>query len=120
MRFLADENFPYDAVQALRDDGHDIVWIRTEAPGISDRQVLARAMAAHRILLTFDKDFGELAFHAGLPASCGIILFRISATSSEGLARFIASAVRTRTDWTGHFSVVETWRTRMLPLPEGP
>ena len=74
MRFLADENFPYDAVQALHDDGHDIAWVRTDAPGISDRQVLARAMATHRILLTFDKDFGELAFHAGLPAACGIIL----------------------------------------------
>ncbi len=120
MRFLADENFPYDAVQALHDDGHDIAWVRTDAPGISDRQVLARAMTNHRILLTFDKDFGELAFHAGLPAACGIILFRISAPSSERVARIIASAVRTRTDWAGHFSVVEAWRVRMLPLPENP
>ncbi len=120
MRFLADENFPYDAVRALRDDGHDVAWVRTDAPGISDRQVLARAMANHRILLTFDKDFGELAFHAGLPAACGIILFRISAPSSERVARIIASAVRTRTDWAGHFSVVEAWRVRMLPLPKNP
>ncbi len=37
MRFLADENFSYDAVQALRDDGHDVAWVRTDAPGISDR-----------------------------------------------------------------------------------
>ncbi len=118
MRFLADENFSYDAVQALRDDGHDVAWVRTDAPGISDRQVLARAMADHRILLTFDKDFGELAFHAGLPAAGGIILFRISAPSSERIARIIASAVRTRTDWAGHFSVVEAWRIRMLPLLE--
>ena len=120
MRFLADENFPYDAVRALRDDGHDVTWIRTDAPGISDRQVLARAMATHRILLTFDKDFGDLAFHAGLPATCGIILFRFSAPSSEQIARIVASAIRTRTDWAGHFSVVESWRIRMLSLPENP
>ena len=104
MHFLADENFPYDAVQALHDDGHDVAWVRTEAPGISDRQVLAHTMADHRILLTFDKDFGELAFHAGLP--------------SEGVAQFIAYEISTRTDWTGHFSVVEAWRIRMLPLLE--
>ncbi len=118
MRFLADENFSYDAVQALRDDGHDVAWVRTDAPGISDRQVLARAMANHRILLTFDKDFGELAFQAGLPAACGIILFRISGRSSEGVAQFIAYEISTRTDWAGHFSVVEAWRIRMLPLLE--
>ncbi len=120
MRFLADENFPYDAVQELRNDGHDVAWVRTDTPGISDRQVLARAMADHRILLTFDKDFGELAFQAGLPAACGIILFRISASSSERMARIIVSAVRTRTDWAGHFSVVEAWRVRMLTLPKNP
>lgn len=43
MRFLADENFPLDAVEALRQQGHDIVWIRTESPGISDPEVLNRA-----------------------------------------------------------------------------
>lgn len=59
MRFLADENFPYDAVAALRDAGHDVVWIREAVPGISDEDVLKRAEAEERILLTFDKDFGE-------------------------------------------------------------
>lgn len=40
MRFLANENFPADAVEALRAAGHDILWIRTEAPGITDPEVL--------------------------------------------------------------------------------
>lgn len=40
MRFLADENFPLDAVEALRQKGHDVAWIRTESPGISDPEVL--------------------------------------------------------------------------------
>ncbi|MGH8644726.1 MAG: DUF5615 family PIN-like protein [Gammaproteobacteria bacterium] len=38
--------------------------------------MLARAVRENRILLTFDKDFGEIAWGAGLPASCGIVLFR--------------------------------------------
>ncbi len=51
----------------LRHDGHDVAWVRTDAPGSTDQQVLARAVAEDRILLTFDKDFGDLAFRAGLP-----------------------------------------------------
>jgi len=87
MRLLANENFPYDAVAALRESGHDVLWIRTEAPGSSDSAILARAQAEERILITLDKDFGELAFRSGLPASCGIILFRIPAPSSSYVAR---------------------------------
>jgi hypothetical protein len=44
MRFLADENFPGDAVTALRAAGHDVLWIRTDAPGITDQEVLARGV----------------------------------------------------------------------------
>lgn len=43
MRFLANENFPFDAVESLRQQGHDVVWIRTDSPGISDPEVLSRA-----------------------------------------------------------------------------
>ena len=58
MRLLVNENFPGDAIKALRQDGHDVVWIRTTAPGSSDPQVLAKTQSENRILLTFDKDFG--------------------------------------------------------------
>ncbi|WP_442895098.1 DUF5615 family PIN-like protein [Bradyrhizobium sp. AZCC 2230] len=43
MRFLADENFPGSAVDALRASGHDVIWIRASAPGSNDREVLAQA-----------------------------------------------------------------------------
>jgi predicted nuclease of predicted toxin-antitoxin system len=66
MRFLADENFPGSAVTALAAAGHDVVWVRVAAPGTTDRDVVAWAAREERIVLTFDKDFGELA-----RASCG-------------------------------------------------
>jgi hypothetical protein len=69
MHFLANENFPLDAVQAVRNIGHDVAWIRTDAPGSKVRDILQRAVSEQRILLTFDKDFGDLAFQLGLPAS---------------------------------------------------
>jgi len=117
MRFLADENFPVDAVEALRAQGHDVVWIRTDEPGSPDEQVLARANRDKRILLTFDKDFGELAFHARLDAACGVMLFRIPAPSSQHMAHIVVTTVQSRKDWSGHFTVVEESQIRMRLLP---
>ena len=118
MRILADENFPGDAVFALRERGHDVFWVRTDAPGISDREVLARAQAEDRIVITFDKDFGELAFRFGLPATSGVVLFRLAAPSPASIARLATAALEARTDWAGHFSVIEESRIRMTPLPD--
>jgi predicted nuclease of predicted toxin-antitoxin system len=107
MRFLANENFPLDAVEALRQNGHDVLWIRVESPGISDREVLSRAQAENRILLTFDQDFGELAFRSRLLASVGIILFRIRVPSGSVVAEKVAKVISLRDDWYGHFTVIE-------------
>jgi predicted nuclease of predicted toxin-antitoxin system len=117
MRFLADENFLGDAVMMLRSAGHDVAWIRTDAPGISDQDVLERSLFDGRVLLTFDKDFGELAWRFGLPASCGIVLFRLSDLRPTDAAAVISAIVDARDDWAGHFSVVETGRIRMRLLP---
>lgn len=117
MRILANENFPGDAVETLRNSGHDVLWIRTAAPGSDDPTVLARAQAENRILITFDKDFGELAFRSKLPASSGVILFRINAPSAKYVAEVVARILDSREDWAGHFSVVDNRRVRMTRLP---
>ena len=116
MRLLADENFPGDAVAALRTAGHDVAWIRTDSPGTSDREVLERAVADGRILLTFDKDFGELAWRFGLPAHCGIVLFRFPMPQPIQMDT-VTDTLNARSDWEGHFSVIEPGRVRMRPLP---
>lgn len=117
MRLLADENFLGDAVDMLRAIGHDVTWIRTYHPGIADMEVLAIAQREGRIVLTFDKDFGELAYRYRLSAGSGVILFRISTPSPEAAARLVCAAIDGRRDWEGHFSVVEDFRIRMTALP---
>lgn len=118
MNLLVDENIPYDAVTALRDKGHDVVWIREVARGSADKEVLARAEKEKRILITFDKDFGELAYHSYLPLSCGIILFRIPMRSSSIISKFIVRILESRSDWAGNFAVIEETRIRMRNLPK--
>jgi predicted nuclease of predicted toxin-antitoxin system len=117
VRLLANENFPRLAVEALRSRGHDIFWVRTDAPGISDREVLERAAADHRLVITFDKDFGELAFRARVPAQDGVVLFRIPTRSPEYVADVAVAALEASVDWAGKFSVVEEDRIRSVPLP---
>lgn len=117
MRILANENFPGEAVAALRAAGHDVVWVRTDAPGINDTLVLEWAQREERILITFDKDFSELAFRSRFPAVSGIVLFQILAPSSTAVAGAAVAALSSRADWAGHFTVVEDRRIRMRPLP---
>ena len=117
MRILADENFPGLAVEALRLRGHDVVWIRTDSPGVVDRDVLARAVIENRLLVTFDKDFGELAFRSRLPTKPGIVLFRIPPVSPSHVAQVAVAVLESRDNWEGHFSVVEPDRLRLVPLP---
>ncbi len=118
MRILANENFPREAVEALRLRGHDVLWARTDLPGAADEVVLNRANADLRLLITFDKDFGALAFRSGLAGAAGIILLRISPSSPSHVADFCLSLLEGRSDWAGHFAVVEEGRLRIRPLPE--
>src|SRR2546428_4038205 len=67
---------PAIAVDAARAEGHDMAWMAELAPGDPDERVLARALAEGRVLVTFDKDFGELVFRRGRDASRGVILLR--------------------------------------------
>ncbi len=63
MRLLANENFPTSSVDLLRRAQHDVSSIAEESPGIKDDAVLARAVQQERLILTFDRDYGELIFH---------------------------------------------------------
>lgn len=68
MTLMADENFLRPALAALRNAGREAFSVAEECPGISDQEVAARCSASQRVLLNFDKDFGELVFHRGLSA----------------------------------------------------
>jgi hypothetical protein len=79
---------------------------------------LEKALAESWLLLTFDKDFGELVFHKGAKASCGIVLFRIAIPSPAKAAQKVVTSLESRSDWENQFSVVEEAMVRMRPLPD--
>ena len=90
----------------------------TAAPGATDQDVLAWAVREERIVLTFDKDFGELARASASPHTCGVVLIRLPMPSPDNVGQRLAALVTARNDWAGHFSVIEPGRVRMRPLGE--
>jgi predicted nuclease of predicted toxin-antitoxin system len=80
MRFLIDASADARMVAHLRSQGHDVTRIGTDHPGnLKDREVLAIAVAEQRILITDDRDFGELVFVHRQPHA-GVIYFRLNTT----------------------------------------
>lgn len=120
MLLLLNENMPGTLARLLREGGHDVLAVKEAMRGADDLAVLARAQAGARLLLTQDKDFGELAFRHGLPAECGIILFRLTGSDPDADIRRMIDALESRMDWAGQFAVVTDDRVRMRPLPQAP
>jgi len=117
MRIIANENVSGSVIRALRDRGHDVLSVKESMRSGSDEAVLARAQSEQRVVITHDKDFGELAFRHGLPATCGVILLRLSGSDPESDSERALGALESRSDWEGHFAVVEQDRIRIRPLP---
>jgi predicted nuclease of predicted toxin-antitoxin system len=115
-KFLADENVPAEVVEAARQAGHDLAWIVELWPGADDDAVLATALAQNRVLVTFDKDFVEMAFRQGKTATCGVILLRPRVRSPNYVAQFALSVLAQTVSWEGNFSVAQEGKLRVVPL----
>jgi len=96
----------------------DITWVRDISPGISDDAVLALSQAEGRVLLTFEKDFGEMAFEQGKTATPGVILLRPRLRSPEHVAQFTVALLSQPIDWIGNFAVAQEGRLRVVPMPD--
>lgn len=104
---LADENVVSAIVQRLRADGWDVVWIAEVSPSIDDPDVLDRAARDSRILVTDDKDFGELVVRERR-SHRGVVLLRLAGMSpgdrAELVSRLFAASCA---ELVGAFTVVD-------------
>lgn len=117
MRMIVNENVSATVIGELRQRGPDVLSVKESMRSASDEAILARAQAEQRVVVTHDKDFGELAFRSRLPAACGIVLLRLSDPDRDTDNRRIIEALESRSDWAGHFAVVMDNRVRLRPLP---
>ena len=117
MRFFADESCDHAVILAYRRAGHDVTALPRSELGLPDHEVLAESVDQNRILLTEDKDFGELIYLAGLE-SVGVILFRFPEGSRHLLVAMALELLNTHADdLENGFAVVEPGRIRFGSPP---
>jgi predicted nuclease of predicted toxin-antitoxin system len=93
VNLLADEGVDRPIVERLRQDGHDVLYIAEMDPGISDEVVLAEANEQGALLVTADKDFGELVFRQRR-VSNGVVLLRLAGISLERRSEIVSAVLR--------------------------
>ena len=116
MHLVADENVPRPVIDRLRADGHVIHSISEMSAGLPDIGVLATSHALSLVLMTHDRDFGELAVHQGLPVA-GVILLEVERLSlGRQIERISHCLMAAETDWIGYFTVLDAARLRRRAL----
>ena len=117
MNFMADESCAGPVIRALRDAGHDVVAIAEIARGATDEQVLERALNEKRVLVTEDRDYGELVFARGR-SSAGVILVRFHSRARQAKPATVVEAVaKLSSRLRDAFTVVEPGRVRISSRP---
>ena len=114
MNLLADESVDRQVVERLRLEGHEVLYIAEMEPGIVDDVVLERANERTALLVTADKDFGELVFREGKLSSGGVVLLRLAGLSAERKSEMVSGAFREHELEFPHcFSVISPGRVRI-------
>jgi predicted nuclease of predicted toxin-antitoxin system len=116
VRWLVDECVDKSLATLLTEAGHDVLYISDIAPREVDADVMQRADRDNRLLLTEDKDFGDLVFRQARSVP-GLILVRIDpARRSRKGPRLLAAVERFGDTLFGRYTVIEDTRFRSRPL----
>ena len=117
MNFVADEGVDRPIVERLRQEGHAVIYIAEISPSVDDPEVLRQANDAGALLVTADKDFGELVHRQRLIHG-GVILLRLSGLPLVSKADIVATTIRDHgPQLLGAFSVVSPGTVRIRRGP---
>ncbi len=107
MKFLADEGVDRSIVETLRKSGYDVYYVIEETRSLTDDEILTFAAHESRILLTRDKDFGELVFRLRKPHA-GIILIRLEGYSTDVRSKIVDTIIQKHKDELANaFTVIQ-------------
>ncbi|MEZ0301768.1 MAG: DUF5615 family PIN-like protein [Hyphomicrobiaceae bacterium] len=117
VRLFADECVAGTIIERLREVGFDIVRAIDVCPTADDEEVLARAHQDQRVLVTADKDFGELVVRLGRP-SHGVVNIALGDLPAATRATIVAAGLAGLGDRiVGNIVTIEPGRVRVRPLP---
>jgi predicted nuclease of predicted toxin-antitoxin system len=115
MHFIVDESTGSGVVELLRSGAHDVLAVSETMPQAQDQDILARAVREKRILVTNDKDFGELVYRSG-QAHYGVVLLRLHDESPTNRVRILRALIDRYSDrLVQHFTVATEGSVRIRP-----
>lgn len=115
LQFIVDESTGTAVVEYLRSVGHTVLAVAETMPQADDSNILAHAVSEGRVLVTNDKDFGELVFRNG-QAHHGVLLLRLHDESPTNRVRVVKAVVEQYADQlVGHFAVATEGGVRIRP-----
>ncbi len=118
MRFLTDESCDFAVIHALRANGHDVIAVSEATPRAEDSEVIRLAVREKRILLTEDKDFGQLVFAHG-QKTIGVIFLRFPTSARRQILKDVLRLVKQQGErLEGSFVTVQPGRVRISHAPE--
>jgi predicted nuclease of predicted toxin-antitoxin system len=111
--FLANENFPRPGIIILREKGYPVKSISEDFPGIGDPEIMQLALDLKSIILTFDRDYGELIFRYTKDNPPAVVHFREKGNNPEFAASSLISLLENSgITLSGAFTVIETNNVR--------
>lgn len=113
MNVLVDVSAGQSVADLLRSLGHDTAFVRDRDPTMSDSDILIWAVTESRLVVTMDKDFGELIYRSG-QVHAGVLLLRLEAARTPEKLRIVTDIFAAHDkDLPGHFSVYQNGRLRI-------
>jgi len=113
MKIVADENISAVLVKELRQAGYEVVYIRETASGSADPDILDLSTTTGSLLVTDDRDYGELVFRKRQRTS-GVVYLRLEGLSQiQRAQKLIALLQEHRENLLGMFTVVTPRNVRM-------
>ncbi len=115
MRFIVDESTGYSAARFLQEQGHNVAIVSDTMPEADDLAILQFAYAENRIVVTNDKDFGELIFRSQIPHH-GVILLRLQNESGANRVQVLSNLLGQYAEFLPErFTVVTEKNVRFRP-----
>lgn len=117
--FLADENIPFYVVKQLRKEVCKIISVVEEFQGSSDEKIMELSSRNKWVLITFDKDFGELIYKQKCEKPFGIILLRVTPKSPTHILQVLKwLLLHTSISFENNFLVVNDNKVRTIKLDD--
>jgi predicted nuclease of predicted toxin-antitoxin system len=116
LKFLIDVGVGRAVEQFLEQQGYDVKMVRSLDSRMPDIDIIRLAVQEERLIMTMDKDFGELVYHLQMP-HCGVLLLRLEDATGAEKVQVVANLLANySSQLANHFGVFQNNRLRIRKI----